>query len=129
MPTSRDCFFPAAVLKGVIEHQDGTAFFGSLGGYLEYVEQAIQRGWLVRVETPAEQTTTPKLIKFRIKYAATEKGVLHHKGSGLNNLPSVKYIFEAASLALVRALLKSTTSLRTLLHSKINLSSKPIDHL
>lgn len=38
--------FPLAILKGIIEHDDGTAYFGSLGGYLEHKRQAIELGWI-----------------------------------------------------------------------------------
>lgn len=39
--------FAAVVLKGVVEHQDGTAYFGSLSGYKHYEALAIAAGWIL----------------------------------------------------------------------------------
>lgn len=48
----RDYIFQAAVLKGAIEHGDGTAYFGSLLAYAEHKAGAIKLGWVETVEEP-----------------------------------------------------------------------------
>lgn len=44
------CDFRLVIVKGLIEHHDGTAYFGSLGGYATYYAQAEELGWIARVE-------------------------------------------------------------------------------
>lgn len=43
---TRDHIFPAAVLKGAIEHGDGTAYFGSLLAYETHRMTAAALGWV-----------------------------------------------------------------------------------
>jgi len=40
------CHFPAVIVKGLIEHGDGTTYFGSLGGYQHYLAEARQQRWI-----------------------------------------------------------------------------------
>lgn len=51
--------FPLAVLKGTIEHDDGTAYFGSLMGYRFYRNEAFRHGWITY---PAVSDSTSKLV-------------------------------------------------------------------
>lgn len=37
--------FPLAILKGLVEHKDGTAYFGSLMGWRHYALEAERLGW------------------------------------------------------------------------------------
>jgi hypothetical protein len=38
--------FSAAIIKGLVEHDDGTRFFGSTMAYTFHVENAVKRGYL-----------------------------------------------------------------------------------
>ena len=38
--------FALAIVKGLFERQDGTAYFGSLGGYRTHVGEAVARGFV-----------------------------------------------------------------------------------
>lgn len=40
--------FGLAVLKGCVEHNDGTFYFASLGGYLHHQRVALERGWVAQ---------------------------------------------------------------------------------
>lgn len=42
------CDFVLAIVKGIVEHNDGCAYFGSLGGYRHWEEQGTKRGLLTR---------------------------------------------------------------------------------
>jgi hypothetical protein len=42
--------FELALLKGLVEHNDGTAYFGSLGGYQTYLSNARTLGWVSQSE-------------------------------------------------------------------------------
>ena len=46
--TTRDYMFPAAILKGIIEHDDGSVYFGSLLGYTGHCDLAIKLDWVAR---------------------------------------------------------------------------------
>ena len=48
--------FPATVLKGVVENDNGTAYFASLGGYLIHRRVAEQFGWIT-VTNEVEEAT------------------------------------------------------------------------
>lgn len=48
------CDFPAAILKGIIEHGDATRYFGSLGGFSYYKEQAQARKLIDADAAPTE---------------------------------------------------------------------------
>lgn len=41
-----DTLFALAIVKGVIEHDDGTSYFASLGGYEHHLERARAREWV-----------------------------------------------------------------------------------
>lgn len=45
--------FQLAIVKGIKEHNDGTAYFGSLGGYLKYRGDAEKWGWITGDDKPA----------------------------------------------------------------------------
>ena len=66
------CDFPAAILKGVIEHGTGTYYFGSLLSYDDYAIIAIERGWLDNC------------------LRVTDAGLDHYVESGLADLPTHK---------------------------------------
>jgi hypothetical protein len=70
------CDYPAAVLKGVIEHDDGTAYFGSLGGYARYLDVAVELGWIFGTVKP---TATP--LGRRVYRQARLDGLPRIKGS------------------------------------------------
>lgn len=55
--TTHDYMFPAAILKGIIEHDDGSAYFGSLLGYADYRDTAIKLGWVTH--GPRRLAATP----------------------------------------------------------------------
>jgi hypothetical protein len=38
--------FAAAIVKGLVEHNDGTSYFGSLMGYQDHLADARARGWV-----------------------------------------------------------------------------------
>jgi len=42
------CDFVLAIVKGIVEHDDGCAYFGSLLGYSHHEAQGIARGLLTR---------------------------------------------------------------------------------
>lgn len=44
--------YPAAILKGVIEHNDGTSYFGSLIGFQHHRAAAVGLGWITRGRKP-----------------------------------------------------------------------------
>jgi hypothetical protein len=70
--TERKIF--AAIIKGIIEHGDGTHFFGSLFIYAYHEEQAISYGYL----TP-EKEPTPRSVDWYNR--------------GLNTLPKFRWMF------------------------------------
>jgi hypothetical protein len=70
------CDFPAAILKGVVEKDDGTAYFGSLGAFTYYENQAIDRGWVTR-GPQYRMSATPKGHKV---YREAKLDMLPHKG-------------------------------------------------
>jgi hypothetical protein len=74
---TKRCSFPLAIVKGLIEHQDGTAYFGSTMGYSEHLRQAIEAGL---VETPDGGPTR-----------ATERGRQEYEREGLAQLPTRMY--------------------------------------
>jgi len=49
--TTRDYMFPAAILKGAIEHDDGTAYLGSLLAYETHRMTAAALGWVALDKT------------------------------------------------------------------------------
>jgi hypothetical protein len=61
--------FPAAVLKGLIEHRDPGAYFGSTGALHMWRTVAKKRGWITDGDT------------------ITESGKRHYAESGLEALP------------------------------------------
>lgn len=48
MSRKRNCDFALAIVKGLVEHDDGHAYFGSLLGYRAHEQDGIQRGLLIR---------------------------------------------------------------------------------
>lgn len=46
--TSDECDFALAIVKGLVEHDDGHAYFGSSVGYRHFEAKAIARGHVVR---------------------------------------------------------------------------------
>jgi uncharacterized protein YjhX (UPF0386 family) len=70
------CSFPLAIVKGLIEHQDGTAYFGSTMGYGEHLRQTIEAGL---VESPDGRPTR-----------VTERGRQEYEREGLAQLPTRK---------------------------------------
>ena len=46
--TMGDCDFVLAIVKGIVEHDDGGAYFGSLMGYKGHEAAGIERGLLTR---------------------------------------------------------------------------------
>lgn len=44
------CDFRLAIVKGLVEHDDGTTYFGRLGGYMAHLRAAEEAGWVRRVE-------------------------------------------------------------------------------
>lgn len=69
------CDFEAALLKGAIEKDDGTVYFGSLGAYSYYVKSAINRGWIVTDDFDVE--ATPEGLRV---YAEAGLGALPQNG-------------------------------------------------
>lgn len=53
---NRDVDFPLAIVKGLVEHGDGTAYFASLIGYQSHRAEAITRG-LVTTDGQEERLT------------------------------------------------------------------------
>lgn len=54
--------FALAVLKGVVEHQTGTAYFSSFLGYPVYVRYCAHQGWVTtRTEDGLEHLTVTDL--------------------------------------------------------------------
>ncbi len=82
------CDFPAAILKGVLEHNDGTSYFGSLGGYLHYKDVAIERGWVVEGDVSKMLDGSMHILKDLI---VTDKGREVYQSSGLASLPNVMF--------------------------------------
>lgn len=62
----RGCNFAAVILKGLIEHNDSRAYFGSILGWVNYMNEAYENGW---VTTGAGKVT--------------EAGKEHYTSSGL----------------------------------------------
>lgn len=59
-PPDNSTVFQLAIVKGVIEHNDPTSYFASLGGYLTYRLRAVVRGWIALGEGDhPEVTVTP----------------------------------------------------------------------
>lgn len=74
---TRRCSFPLAIVKGLIEHQDGTAYFGSTMGYGEHLRQAIEAGLVEHPDgEPAKET---------------ERGQQEYEREGLAQLPTRKF--------------------------------------
>lgn len=67
--------FPAAVLKGLVEHNDAASYFGSTGALLTWLAIAEGRGWITGVKGP------------RVVTAAGRK---HYDESGLEQLPKIR---------------------------------------
>ena len=43
---NRDVDFALAIVKGLVEHQDGVVYFASLIGYRAHVGEAVARGFI-----------------------------------------------------------------------------------
>lgn len=56
-PHRRDCDFALAIVKGLVEHDDGKAYFGSLMGYATHEKDAIDRGYACIGPKPIERGT------------------------------------------------------------------------
>jgi hypothetical protein len=67
--------FAAAVLKGLVEHNDAAAYFGSTGALLTWIGIAEGRGWIIGVKGPR---------------TVTEAGRKHYDESGLEQLPKIR---------------------------------------
>lgn len=70
------CDFGLAIVKGLVEHQDGTSYFGSLMGYSSHVFDATRRG----------------LIAGDLKegISLTERGRMLYDALALSTLPQQK---------------------------------------
>jgi hypothetical protein len=55
-PDGVEYMFQLAIVKGIKEHNDGTAYFGSLLGYSKYEDDAKKWGWITNDDKP---TLTP----------------------------------------------------------------------
>ena len=73
IPDSELCDFAAVVLKGLVEHQDPSAYFGSTGGVGYHSGEAEERGWIVRDARGFPLASTPA-------------GRAHYVASGLDKL-------------------------------------------
>lgn len=66
--------FELAILKGIIEHEDGTAYFGATGAYSHHFLGAVEKGWV-------EDTATGE------KEKVTDLGRQEYERLGLAKLP------------------------------------------
>lgn len=78
---SARCDFAMAVLKGAVEHGDGTAYFGSLIGYTAHRDAAVRAGYvrIVMVKHPEGFDVQ--------REQPTEAGEYVYRESGLADLP------------------------------------------
>lgn len=69
----KTCDYVAAIVKGLYEHKDGTAYFGSLIGYSYYFEQAVSRGLVERAGSSVELTDGGNKFYFEERLARFPK--------------------------------------------------------
>lgn len=70
------CNFRLVIVKGLVEHQRGDVYFGSLGAYQTYWAQAEKAGWVRLVDG---------------KEAVTEDGRGVYETCRLSTLPTTAY--------------------------------------
>lgn len=78
--------FALAIVKGLVEHSDGTSYFGSLGGYQSHWQDAARWGWVLSWE---------KRLGLRVPQSEasclTREGEQLYTELNLKTLPSKKY--------------------------------------
>lgn len=75
-----ECDFRLALLKGLIEHRDGTKYFGSTMSYTHWLEEAKKAGWVFEYLSPNGNEQADFTFEGLQKYGELKLGDLPHTG-------------------------------------------------
>lgn len=87
MSKGGDCDFVLAIVKGLVEHDDGATYFASLMGYQRYEAEGIRLGWLVRGPKMCRDGDTEFVIE---STRLTDAGRVVYADRHLDRLPNGK---------------------------------------
>lgn len=87
MAVDSDTQFCLAVLRGAVEHQDGSMFFGSLGAYRHWLNAAVKRGWVVE-STRLHKTEKDLVVGCQV---ATDLGRQVYESSGVGQFSQGRF--------------------------------------